>query len=103
MACATRLEMMAMWSPWHHLQCKLGASGAQKPVADGGRVLYVVLLCPPPQVIRFGTPWLGSPHLSRHDPDSSKMTTLCISPAICTNALFVLPDATIVLGGCSNH
>ena len=42
----------------------------------GGRVLYVVLYVPP-QVIRFGTPWLGSQT--------------------------VLPDATIVLGGCSNH
>ena len=33
----------------------------------------------------------------------AKMATVCISPAICTNALFVLPDATIVLRGCSNH
>ena len=78
MACATRLEMMATRSPWTGikptLQCKLGARVPLVPRNQwqGGTGALCSALCPPPQVIRFGTPWMGSPHLSRHDPDSSK-------------------------------
>ena len=77
------------------LQCKFGARMPLviRAASGGGQVLYV-----PPKLSAFALELLGWVPLQI----PAKMI-LCISATIATNTLFVLPNATIVLGGCSNH